>query len=165
MAVTRNLHHPAAVSYFRSRNKSTPLRLLSPQVSTCGCRSPDALLSSLLDAFPQSSLLTSAQRRSLTSVAKSVLLSNDSEPNIPGNPKKAKGDRVPPPKREDQAKSSSSGSGAGGPDGKKPGDEDGDDRNIQSLMMKALLWMLTGYIFVALLSVLVPSKNVAEPVR
>lgn len=43
---------------------------------------------------------------------------------------------------------------------KKPDNED--DKKIPSVVTKALLWMLSGYMFIALLSLLFPSSNQPE---
>lgn len=54
-----------------------------------------------------------------------------------------------PPQKHDDSKATSgdtgSGGGGGGPDGNKNGDED----KLSALLVKAFLWMLTAYFFIA----------------
>ncbi|XP_054289430.1 paraplegin-like [Macrosteles quadrilineatus] len=47
-------------------------------------------------------------------------------------------------------------------DGKKPDDDD--NKKLSSLFAKALLWMLSGYMFLALLSLVFPSSNQPEQI-
>lgn len=57
--------------------------------------------------------------------------------------------------------------GGGNPgDPKKPPDKDDEDKDkIPSLLAKAFLWMLTAYMFIAVLSLMFPNSNQPEVVR
>jgi len=68
-----------------------------------------------------------------------------------------------PPQRHDDERSSSSGDSSGsGNDNNNDKKKNDDDDKLSALLIKAFLWMLTAYMFIAVVSLVFPGTNQPE---
>ena len=74
-------------------------------------------------------------------------------------------DSKPPPAADKKPKDNSSSSSGGSNNNNEDKDDDNDKDKIPSLLTKAFLWMITAYMFIAVISLLFPGSSQPEVVR